>query len=254
MREEQGPSINLKNINYINIAEKKPSLGSKKLSVNQQISTNLTPLKTVTISQIAKILEEDKPIFEKEYFEKHVYMMKEKMLEMFKNSGDIPLDDKKTIEGEFTTEFKELKKMLKEIKKMRSQLFADNNELHNRIERINDEIQKEDSAVKKKLNDQKRHLENRYGGGSSHANKAIMNFMMDKEKAKRCKDEKTKIKNEIKNLWDRNNEDIRILEEKLSLVKSKIEFIKSVLKEYYINLLKQGTDTRYFNIFANIYK
>ena len=86
-----------------------------------------------------KIKDADKPIYEQEYFQKHVYMMREKMLEMFQQSGTIPIKDKKMMEVELHTELKELRATFRSIKAQRKKLYMDNNELHRRIERIHDD-------------------------------------------------------------------------------------------------------------------
>lgn len=252
MKEEKGPTINLKNINYINIVGRAPSgkrlrLASSQTSLNVSSQGTMPQFKEKLLGAVLSARnarEEEKPIFEREYFEKHVYMMRERMLEMFKNSDNIPLKDKKTMESEFHSEYKELRAVLREIKLTRSRLFADNNELHNRIERINDDMQRDEERQKKKLGEQRRKLEGKCTVGPRNANTAVLQFMLEKEKGKRSHEEKTRMKNEIKRLWDKNNEDIQILEEKLNLVKSKIDFVKSVLRDYYTNLFKQGTDTR----------
>jgi hypothetical protein len=209
MREEKGPSINLKNINYINKVEqymsKKLRVASQSLSqsmsrlpsqsqLQELITTEQdTPTKedttpksparkqsirpAITLTQSMSQTQGNKPtqasttkvqgknpqqqkqnqtqtqfqsqtkgeaempIFEREYFKKHVYMMRDKMLDMFKRSESIPGQDKKTIEKEFQRELKSLKLSLKTIKDARRQAFAESNKKYQRIEHINEELQ-----------------------------------------------------------------------------------------------------------------
>eukprot|EP01022_Parablepharisma_sp_SALTPOND_P018400 TRINITY_DN3003_c2_g1_i1.p15 TRINITY_DN3003_c2_g1~~TRINITY_DN3003_c2_g1_i1.p15 ORF type:complete len:201 (+),score=32.24 TRINITY_DN3003_c2_g1_i1:4575-5177(+) len=130
MHEDKGPSINLKNINYINKVE-----AYEKNRHHKNIFSQPEPRTKTTVSMM-----DSEAIFEKDYFDKHVYMMKEKMVEMFKNSEQIPVEDKRTIEKEFHRELKELKFSLLEIKETKRRLFAENNEIHFQIEKINEEI------------------------------------------------------------------------------------------------------------------
>ncbi len=78
---------------------------------------------------------------EKEFVEKKVYMMKEKMLEMFMNNSTIPTKEKRTIELEFHKELKKHKAAFEEIKDARKKLFVENNEMYRQIEKINEQIQ-----------------------------------------------------------------------------------------------------------------
>lgn len=58
------------------------------------------------------------------------------------------------------------------------------------------------------------------------------------------REEKLKERVELKSEWDQNKEDILAIENNIELIKQKVEFIEGMLTKYYINLLKQGTDTR----------
>ena len=78
-----------------------------------------------------------------------------------------------------------------------------------------------------------------------NSNTALLQFVLEKDKMRKSKDDKTRMRNDLKAIWEKNKEDVNILEQKGSLVKSKLAFVKGVLKEYYTNLLKQGTDCRY---------
>lgn len=81
---------------------------------------------------------------------------------------------------------------------------------------------------------------------SLDADKAVLFFLMDKQKAKEDKEGRMKEKDQLKKTWEVNNENIVVLETKYNLLKSKLEYIKRVLKEYYVKLLNQGQDIRYF--------
>ena len=72
-----------------------------------------------------------------------------------------------------------------------------------------------------------------------------LNYMIQKEKAKKDKEEKIKFRNDLKAELEMNKENVRVMDDKLNLIKNKIVFVKGVLKEYYANLMKQGIDTRY---------
>ena len=80
---------------------------------------------------------------------------------------------------------------------------------------------------------------------SKRSSTEMLMIIMERKKINQFKIEKKKKQKEIRNVWNKNNIDIKVLEERIELVKIKIEFIKGILKEYYSNLLKQGTDIRY---------
>ncbi len=133
MHEDKGPSINLKNINYINKVEyynQKPGTSWSQRSMIQDTKPHFS----------ARGMDETKSIFEQDYFTNHIYMLRDKLLEMFKNSETIPAEDKKTIEKEFHKELKELKKSLHEIKEVCQKLLAENHERHLEIDAISEEI------------------------------------------------------------------------------------------------------------------
>jgi hypothetical protein len=83
-----------------------------------------------------------------------------------------------------------------------------------------------------------------YGMNSHEANKAVLEIMLNRQKAKENKETKLQQKDCLKKNWEKNNEDIRVLEDKHSLVKARLEFVRRILKEYYFKLLNQGTDIR----------
>ena len=120
-----GPSINLKNINYINTVEK-----------YKQVSSCRSTNSSNTMNSLNKIR-----IQGKDYFDKHVYLMKDKILENFKRSEGIPLEDRRTIENEFKIELKRLKKNLIEIKESRNKLYYESNIIHEEIEKIDTELE-----------------------------------------------------------------------------------------------------------------
>lgn len=84
----------------------------------------------------------------------------------------------------------------------------------------------------------------KYGGGSLGGNKVAMELMLSRQRAKENKDAKLQRKDLLKKNWEKNNEDLRVLEEKHALVKARLEFVRRILKEYYLKLLSQGTDIR----------
>ncbi len=243
MHEDKGPSVNLKNINFINKVEEYQEKARRRLlSQTQHVDSE------ASFRQQARTVapnKSDKPIFEEDYFIKHVYMLKERMLEMFRSTEDkIPTNDKRIIEKEFHRELKELKRSLKEIKATRKTLFAENNEKYLQIDRINEELQKEETEQQRRIFVQRKTLVSRYGTGRQNTNTDLVKFVVEKEKAKKLREEKIKRKNDLKSEWERNKENIKVMEDKIDLIKSKLLFVKGILKEYYVNLLHQGTDTR----------
>ena len=72
----------------------------------------------------------------------------------------------------------------------------------------------------------------------------MVNYLVDKERFEKMKQDHTQQKYTLKTEWEKNKENILAFGTKIDLVKSKIMFVKGILKEYYTNLLKQGTDTR----------
>jgi len=129
MKEERGPNINIKNINFINKVENyiRPNTVQEKFG--------MSPIRNGQIFS-----EESKNIFEQDYFKKHIYMLKDKLLEMFKNSDKIPMKDKRLMEKEFHLEIQHLKNTLKELKVTRKSLITENNERHLEIDRLNEDI------------------------------------------------------------------------------------------------------------------
>lgn len=165
MRENKGPSINVKNINFINRVEDYEkrnrvlhktlmspaaqfmTVNNPKMSfmtTNSEISNaDSSPKNSKFKESLSSFVDKEQeiPIYEKDYFTKHVYMMQEKMVDMFKNSDSIPPEEKRMIEKEFHSELKELKHAMKEIKETRKNLFAINNDIHAEIEKITEEIE-----------------------------------------------------------------------------------------------------------------
>jgi len=129
MKDEKEPTINMKNINFINTVERYKRKEKK--------SFNFLPPSSVKSNEEFSITGEAA----KEYYEKHQYMMKDRMCELFIKNENIPLDDKKQIEYWFNQEYKELNDSLKEIKEIMCKLYAESNDLYNKIEKITDEIQ-----------------------------------------------------------------------------------------------------------------
>ncbi len=73
----------------------------------------------------------------------------------------------------------------------------------------------------------------------------LVKFVAERDKMKRLKAEKLLHRNQLRAAWERDKETVKVLGEKAELIKNEIIFVKSILKEYYINLFKRGTDTRY---------
>ena len=123
MREKKGPSINLKNINFINNVEK-----YEKSKANKS-------------SRIFDTKRKSMEMFDNGYTNKHVYMMEDKMLESFKKIEGIPAEDRKVIEKEFERELKSLKLNLTKFKQSRDKLYMESNAMYYRIENLNNELQ-----------------------------------------------------------------------------------------------------------------
>ena len=97
----------------------------------------------------------------------------------------------------------------------------------------------------KKMYQTRKTIGNRnYGINSHEASKTALEIILYRQKAKENKETKMQHKDSLKKNWEKNNEDIRVLEDKYSLVKTRLEFIRRILKEYYSKLLNQGTDIR----------
>ncbi len=99
---------------------------------------------------------------------------------------------------------------------------------------------------KKQFYDKRRAIESKYGIGRKNTTSDLVKFVVDRDRAKKQREEKIKYRSDLKSEWEHNKEDIRVFEDKMNLVKNKTQFVKGVLIEYYTNLLRQGTDTRYF--------
>ena len=80
-------------------------------------------------------------------------------------------------------------------------------------------------------------------------NMEVAKYVAEKEKLKKEKEEAIFLKNELKIKWETNKETISVMENKVSLIKDKLEFVRGLLKEYYLSLLKQGTDIRHIILY-----
>ena len=126
MRESKGPSINLKNINFINRVEDYERKRIKK------------PSPTKPINEINQLKKNN--LVTNDYINKHSYMIHGNLMRSFEKA-EIPHEDQRTIEDAFNKELIELKCELKELRRTRKNLFADNNKIYFEIEKINDEVQ-----------------------------------------------------------------------------------------------------------------
>eukprot|EP00826_Nyctotherus_ovalis_P005234 TRINITY_DN11173_c0_g1_i4.p2 TRINITY_DN11173_c0_g1~~TRINITY_DN11173_c0_g1_i4.p2 ORF type:complete len:132 (+),score=57.02 TRINITY_DN11173_c0_g1_i4:369-764(+) len=124
MRESKGPSINLKNINFINKVE---DYERRRFRRDLHIASKIDEL---TKHKLAT----------NDYINKHSYMMHGNMMKSFEKA-QIPSEDKRTVELAFNDELRSLKCELKELKEARKSLFAESNKIYFEIERINDELQ-----------------------------------------------------------------------------------------------------------------
>ena len=140
MKEDKEPTINLKNINYINMVEHYQRPGRKLTKVKEpfakSVSTSIQRKPTTLLGNI-----ENSNSTMKDYFKDHLYMMRGKILDNFKKNMDMPFKEKKLIEQLFSKEYKELNTAAKEIKIGIGNLFAESNELHSKMEQINESSQ-----------------------------------------------------------------------------------------------------------------
>ena len=130
MNENKGPSINLKNINFINKVEdfdaRRKQIALDYIAKDSKVKKN----KNIEVNTVAK-----------NWTDKHLYMLGGRIIENFRNAEGVPLKDKRIIEKEFNTELKNLKLRLDEVKETRKRLFAANNEIYFRIETTRREIE-----------------------------------------------------------------------------------------------------------------
>ena len=87
-------------------------------------------------------------------------------------------------------------------------------------------------------------MNKKFNTKSYRSSKMLLDIIMDIRRSKETKEEKLRKNKYYKECWEKNNENIKVLAEKLDLVKAKIDFVKQVLSEYYINVLRKGTDIR----------
>jgi hypothetical protein len=76
------------------------------------------------------------------------------------------------------------------------------------------------------------------------SNTEMAKHLVRVEKIKKEKEANIQKKNELKGEWAKRKESIMVLENELELVRAKVNFVKDVLKDYYVNLLQQGIDIR----------
>lgn len=135
MKDDKEPTINLRNINYINTVER----------YQRKAKGSFDFLAPTSVRSSGLSITGDAA---KDYYEKHQYMMRDRMCELFIKNESIPLDDKKQIEFWFNQEYKELNASLKEIKETMRKHYAESNDLYNEIERLVDEIQVTHKRIK----------------------------------------------------------------------------------------------------------
>ena len=132
MKDDRDPTVNLKNINFINVAER----------YKRKVRSGTILFK----ASVPKLVENDGKVGNsqeeaaKEYYKTHMYMMHERMCELITKNANMTVKDKKIIEDSFNIEYKELNKSLKEIKQAINDLYAENNGLYNNIEKITEEM------------------------------------------------------------------------------------------------------------------
>ena len=76
------------------------------------------------------------------------------------------------------------------------------------------------------------------------SNTELNKYLVKVERIKKEKEANIQKKKELKVEWAKYKENIMILEDELELVRTKVNFVKDILKDYYVNLLRQGTDIR----------
>jgi hypothetical protein len=95
------------------------------------------------------------------------------------------------------------------------------------------------------LGDQRRQLA---GGSRTSDNKpqmALAKFITTKAQLRKHRELQLRLTTNTKAEWERNKESIEVCDTQLMLLKQKTTFVKGVLKDHYISLLRQGTDIRY---------
>lgn len=132
MNVNNSPSINLKNINYINCVENyERSKTMKSLSLSHDIKAS---------NKLFNRMAKNTSKLNEDYFEKYTYLMEEGIIESFRSDRKIPSEDKRVIENIFNKELKLQKNGLNELKETMKRLYAENNQIYYKIERINDNI------------------------------------------------------------------------------------------------------------------
>ena len=76
------------------------------------------------------------------------------------------------------------------------------------------------------------------------SNKRLYDLIVSNSKAKKNYEKMQSYLSNLKNTWNENIKNMKLLEERLNSIKAKIDYIKEVLKEYYINVLREGIDTK----------
>ena len=130
--DDKNSLVNLKNINFINIVDRYKRDNKKHYQIDKS---------TVLIDNLNSQELNEGNILSKEYFGNYVYMLKERMIGMLKDTKDIPMHDKILIETELNNEYKERKSIHKDAKNAIANLLSNNIILYKKIENINGEIQ-----------------------------------------------------------------------------------------------------------------
>jgi len=109
---------------------------------------------------------------------------------------------------------------------------------------------KDEAALRKRYLERTKEFgfKKQYSFAGDSPKNLVAKFMADRDKLKKNIEEKVSHRNKLKNEYDISKENVKVFEDKVNLLKSKLLYVKGILKEYYINLLRQGTDTRYFKI------
>ena len=67
---------------------------------------------------------------------------------------------------------------------------------------------------------------------------------MDKDKLTQIRVEQLELDKQLNQMKDINCEKIYYLEEEMRIVKTELTFLKNIMREYYLKLLKKGDDIR----------
>ncbi|CDW87455.1 UNKNOWN [Stylonychia lemnae] len=162
--------------------------------------------------------------------------------ETFKLSN---INERIRVETELLNEFKSLKVKIDELRLQRTSIFAENTNLHNQLQQMRQQYRVQDEEIRRMQLCTRTNFESKMKNmDKNNMMKDLIKLSSEKEQMEKMKDERRKKEMAIHKARDKNNERIYYVDQEIEVIKTQLQFILNVQKEYYLRLLREGQDTR----------